>query len=222
MYTLIYLMAGQGQRMNLGYNKAFYQYNKDKYVFQLALNKFINNPKINKILLVTDKENIHLVENMYYENNKIQIIEGGIKRIDSVSNALKLVDTKYAIIHDSARCFISENDINNLLNVTDFDALYACKKVTDTIRKQELNEYNNFNTLNRNELLIVETPQIFNTNILKKEMNNMNNNIEYTDEISLLENKNYKVIPCLTNDLNIKLTNINDLNLLTLLGDKND
>jgi 2-C-methyl-D-erythritol 4-phosphate cytidylyltransferase len=84
------------------YNKAFYQYNKDKYVFQLALNKFINNPKINKILLVTDKENIHLVENMYYENNKIQIIEGGIKRIDSVSNALKLVDTKYAIIHDSA------------------------------------------------------------------------------------------------------------------------
>jgi 2-C-methyl-D-erythritol 4-phosphate cytidylyltransferase len=177
---------------------------------------------INKILLVTDKENIHLVENMYYKNNKIQIIEGGIKRIDSVSNALKLVDTKYVIIHDSARCFISENDINNLLNVTDFDALYACKKVTDTIRKQELNEYNNFNTLNRNELLIVETPQIFNTNILKKEMNNMNNNIEYTDEISLLENKNYKVIPCLTNDLNIKLTNINDLNLLTLLGDKND
>ena len=33
---------------------------------------------------------------------------------------------------------------------------------------------------------------------LIKEMNNMDNNIEYTDEISLLENKNYKVIPCIT------------------------
>ena len=169
---------------------------------------------INKIILVTNKENIDFVSKLYKENSKIEVVVGGEKRIDSVNNALSKISSSYTIIHDSARCFISEKDINNLLQLKDFDAAYACKKVSDTIRMQDINNYQDFKTLNREELLVVETPQIFKTDILKKEFNSK---LEYTDEISLLENKGYIVKPYITSNFNFKLTNLYDLKLLDIL-----
>jgi 2-C-methyl-D-erythritol 4-phosphate cytidylyltransferase len=116
------------------------------------------------------------------------------------------------MIHDAARVLVSEQIIKDCLN-NNSDLYYVCIPLKDTIRTS------NNKTLNRSELLSVQTPQGGLTELFLKY-----NDLSTTDDISSFENLDYKIDKINGSDYNFKLTTKFDLEILKkiILGGQYD
>ena len=118
--TLILAAAGVGKRMGLGYPKQFLEY-KGKPLFIIPLKVAQKSDIVDDIIVVTNKENITLVENyckQYGIDKVIKVTEGGKERQNSIYNALKY-DNKSDIIlvQDGVRPFLKERYIEECCKV---------------------------------------------------------------------------------------------------------
>ena len=203
--SLILLLGGASTRSNLDINKTLYQINNIP-LFIYSLDKFYKLSFDEYILVVReeDKEEINkILENYPYD---VKIVTGGARRCDSVKNGLKEVHTSCAFIHDAARPLVNINDIKSLINIMEasFVATLA-SKVSDTIRN-----INNNHRINRDDLLLISTPQAFDQTLFK---DILNNDQDITDEISLFED-NYDIKYVIETSINPKLTYQKDLELI--------
>lgn len=176
---------------------------------------------INQIVITAEKkyfETIHSLVVKYRITKLTMLVEGGKTRFESVKNAFNQVqayDNDLVLIHDAARPNIDTKLINSILS-------FAWKKgntvigtkIADTVKK--VNRGIIKDTVNRDDLWAVQTPQVFKYKDLKKSYSeNKSNN--YTDESSLLESAGYKVNLFEGSDENLKITTIYDLKLLKKL-----
>lgn len=77
--TMIVAAAGVGKRMGLGYPKQFLEY-KGKPLFIMPLEVAQNSNIVDEIIVVTNKENVSLVENycnQYGLSKVVKVTEGG-------------------------------------------------------------------------------------------------------------------------------------------------
>lgn len=209
----IILAAGNSTRMNMSLNKQFLEIN-NKPVIYYSLYKFLNVDFVNNVILVLNddykKYCIENVINKFFPNYKIKIVIGGFRRQDSVFNALKHVDTQYVLIHDGARPFVSYKCIKNgIENAYKYGASSCYVLPKDTIK---INKNNYIKTLNRDELLCIQTPQCFKTNTLFSAYDYViKNNITITDETSALDLIGEETFFYLGDYFNIKITTKEDL-----------
>lgn len=213
--SVIILAAGQGSRMNLGYNKMFYIH-EGKTIIQRTVQSFAINKNIADIIIVANHKDIKYISNLF--DNKYNVIEGGIERYESVNCGLKEVTTDYVLIHDGARCNISQNLIDMICRATiDYNAAFLGVLSKDTIHLVEGEEISD--TLNRNQCYIAQTPQGFQTNLIKeaydKYLNNKSIITNLTDDVMLVS-KVLNVKSKLVNSdySNIKITTIEDTKCL--------
>ncbi len=205
--TVILLAAGSGSRVGLGYNKVLEKVN-DKYIYEYSLNNFLS---FNLPVILVVSENDYDFFSKREKN--VTIVMGGKTRNESVLNALSFVKTQRVMIHDAARALISEDIIKKCLENTS-DAYFVYVPLKDTIRNLDNR------TLDRNNLVCVQTPQGGNSELFKKYE-------EYstTDDISSFDNQDVKIEKILGNDYNFKITTKFDLeifkNLVRLNNDKN-
>jgi 2-C-methyl-D-erythritol 2,4-cyclodiphosphate synthase/2-C-methyl-D-erythritol 4-phosphate cytidylyltransferase len=155
---------------------------------------------------------------IHLQTEKVKLIIGGNTRFNSVLNGIKQSNLKTVIIHDAARPNITEEDILKVYEMSKkYDAVSLGVKVKDCIRC--VNEKSN--TLERNHLWRVQTPQALNRELLLEglESNKFEN---YYDDCEVLE-KNFN-IDCFMVEgsyKNIKATTIEDIEYLEfLLGQK--
>ncbi len=88
------------------------------------------------------------------------MLKVGISRQESIKNALKVVKSKYVMISDVARACIPELVVKELLqNKSKADCIVPVLDVSDTVI------YEN-NTINRDEVKLIQTPQLSVTQIL--------------------------------------------------------
>lgn len=102
---------------------------------------------------------------------KVTLVEGGKERSDSVRNALMALssDSKVVAIHDAARPLASAQLFTKLLDqVQKVDGVIPAKRVVDTIKMVEKGSNRIVKTPPRELLWAVETPQVFNTKLLKQ------------------------------------------------------
>jgi 2-C-methyl-D-erythritol 4-phosphate cytidylyltransferase len=207
--------AGMGIRMGSSIPKQFILLD-GKPILHHTLSILDQCSIVNEIILVVAEKEIENarkeVENFYPKVSKV--IVGGKERQDSVYNGLQNLDSKVDIVmvHDGVRPFVSETLIRESIEAArNFGAAITAIPVNDTVKKVN-KEGVVESTLDRNGLWRIQTPQTFQVSLLREAFAKARTDNFYgTDEGSLIEylGRDVKVVP--GSELNIKITQSEDL-----------
>ena len=142
----------------------------------------------------------------------INIVEGGNTRQESVYNGLLAVDksSELICIHDAVRPFVNTNLIQNLVaSIEKHDGVILALPSTDTIKQVVSDQI--LVTLPRETIWRAQTPQLFFKNPLLEGLElAIKENIQGTDESSLLERIGYQIGYVKGSPFNIKITTKED------------
>ena len=219
IYNLLLLLGGKSSRYGGDVNKVYCLIN-NKPVFLYSLDKFIQFKEIKKIIIVYNPDDYSLLNNYLgkYKAYDIELVAGGLERYNSVINGLSKLssDCTKVIVHDGARPNISLDTIRKAIDESnDYSSLSVGVKVTDTIKKVT---EGSCETINRDNLYNMQTPQITDKDLLIKALNCVKKEDNITDDLMAIE-KYTNVTPHITigSKYNIKLTTQDDLQLLEYL-----
>lgn len=168
---VVILAAGVGKRMNSTTPKQFLKL-KGKPILIHTLETFEKHPRISQITLVTNQDSFEQVDNMLreYSLQKVkQVVMGGEERQDSVYAGVKVTQTELVLVHDAVRAFVTPGEISALIRAVNENqpAATLAVPVKDTIKK--VNQAGLVEeTLNRQELWSIQTPQMFERSLLLK------------------------------------------------------
>ena len=161
----VVLSAGSGKRMGSRTKKQYMQIG-GKPIIYYALKAF-EDSFVDEIILVSfcQKE---IVDRYGFSKVK-RIVEGGKERYHSVFQGIMgLTKCDYVFIHDGARPMIKAEMLERLLgDVTKWDACVAGMPAKDTIKIADENG-NIAETPNRNLVWTIQTPQVFEYELIKK------------------------------------------------------
>lgn len=221
MINVALMLAGKGTRMNLDIPKQFIEVN-NKEIFEYALTTFDNNPLVDKIFLVINKEDfIHvkeIIDNKEYKH-PLEIVFGGATRQESVFNALTKINELGAnegdkvLIHDACRPLLTDKLINKIIETLETEkACVPALKMTDSICLSNSSDYIDKNE-DRSKIFALQTPQGFDFNFIFKVHNNARNSeLNYfTDDTSLVIINGGKVKLIEGEKFNFKITTFDDL-----------
>ena len=170
--TLILLGAGNSTRFGIKAKKQWLR-SEDEPLWLFLANKLKNKLNINNIIIVANKNEIPYMKNFA----EFTYVEGGNERQFSLQNALKKVTTKYVMVSDIARICLEDEFLNRLMqNIGTADIVVPYLNVADTVHYQG-------KLIDRNEVKLIQTPQISRTDILKKALEC---NTIFTDDSSAI------------------------------------
>ena len=214
MNVAIILAAGNGTRLSNNIKKQFIKIH-DKQLFLFSFDSFCSS-NIDKILIVSSKEDINYVRSLVSSNEKfLDVIAGGETRQQSVKNALDylkgiLADDDVILIHDAARPLIKFPLINEVINKTiEYDCCSLILPIKDTIISLSKNNYES--TLERDKLASVQTPQGFKFKIIY-EAHLKAIHSSATDDAQLVKKLGFNIHLIKGDEQNFKITTNEDLN----------
>lgn len=216
---VIIVAGGKGLRMGSELPKQFIPIN-GKPVLMHTIDKFISSIEgINIILVIPQSHNSYWKELCIKYNFNIDhtVIFGGETRFHSVQNGLKACDEKDAIvaIHDGVRPLVSKDVIVSMFKrAENVSAVIPTIAVHETVR--QLHSDGNSTTVPREEYVLVQTPQIFTSELIHRAYLQPFNP-HFTDDASVVESLGERVTLIEGNRENIKLTTPLDLKLATIL-----
>lgn len=188
MYDVIIPAAGMGKRMQANQNKILLTINQ-KSILEHTVSVFQQDTHCRAIHLAAQLDEIELLQTMLQAYDKVGIItEGGSERQYSIYNVLKAIDPcEYVFVHDAARPFVTQDTLNKLYeSVQQTNSVIAAVKVKDTIKRIENNQVTE--TLKRDELWQIQTPQAFSYQLLLDAYNKADaDSFLGTDDASLVE-----------------------------------
>lgn len=170
--TLIILAAGDSTRFNSPIKKQWLRIGHEP-LWLFVANRFEKSGKFSNIIVAASKNDVTFMHN--YTDKKI--VEGGATRQASLKNALLHVSTPYVLVTDVARSCISDKMLKRVLDKKGgADCIVPALHVSDTIVYGD-------DTVDRNKILRVQTPQLSRTDVLRKALQT---DKEYTDESSAI------------------------------------
>lgn len=220
--SVIIVAAGNSFRM--GCPKQFMNIGGKPLILRAIL-PFEKSDLIENIIVVVRQEDILKVQNLVNKNNlsKItDIVAGGSTRAQSVCKGLERCgkDTKYVLIHDGARPFVTPAMIHRVLEGVELYGAVACAvPVKDTIKEVETC-WRVSKTHDRSKLYAVHTPQAFEFEKYQKALNKSDDLDVFTDDCSIVENAGYSVYLVEGDYRNIKITTPEDLVIANALLQK--
>jgi 2-C-methyl-D-erythritol 4-phosphate cytidylyltransferase len=215
MVSVIIPAAGLSRRMGKDQNKQFLQL-KNKEVIAYTLEPFEKNPLVKEIVLVIRPEDQMAIQKIIKKFNfsKVTVVMGGNSRQASVYNGIQQSNqlADIILIHDGARPFINEQLITEVIQATEvYDAVAVGVKTKDTIKKIDDDGYI-VETLDRNVLVNIQTPQAFKREVIVNahEQAHQEDYIA-TDDAALVEKYEKKVKFIEGSYDNIKITTPEDI-----------
>lgn len=214
--NVIIVAGGSGSRMNSDIPKQFILIN-NLPILMHTIQKFYQFDKLMKIVLVLPENQFeywYKLVNIYYFKIQVEIAKGGKTRFDSVKNGLAFVKDGIVGIHDAVRPLVNINTISKVYKMAEeMGNAVPVIPVNDSVRV--LSEFGNMH-FDRNNMKIVQTPQCFDVDLLKKAYLQDYNN-QFTDDASVVENLGIKINLTEGNLENIKITTPFDLKLAKAL-----
>ncbi len=214
----IIVAAGRGHRF--GGLKQFYTF-RGRPLLWHALEAFEANRNVHAITVVVPRNKIRYLWREI-EHGKLKkvcsLVSGGPRRQDSVLNGLNTIKARsgIAIIHDGVRPVVSDKLVNRGIRLcTKYKAVIFGSTVSDTLK--EVKNHVVIRTVPRTRLVLIQTPQFFDINLLKNAYRKADLTIEYTDDAALLEDLGIPVYVYQGDRFNIKITQRIDLRLLNKL-----
>ena len=151
---------------------------------------------------------------------KIQLVEGGDHRQNSVANAIRSIsaaDDDIILVHDAVRPFVTEEIIRDVIrSAQKHGAAIAALPAVDTVKQVERTSDGALisATLPRERVVLAQTPQGFRYDVLKKAFDEATNDgFVGTDEASLVERSGHAVAVVMGSPRNIKITTPADMEL---------
>ncbi len=150
----------------------------------------------------------------YLPECQLRFVAGAELRAQSVRNGMAALmpQTKFVAIQDAARPWSSPGLLEKCLSRARLHgAAIPAKAVVDTLKRTS-NDGRIIDTVGRDNLWRVETPQVFNLEQLldaNKRISDMN--VEFTDDASIMEAAGYKVYIVCNQEKNVKITYCKDI-----------
>ncbi len=218
-YAII-VAGGKGSRMNSTTNALPKQFIEigGKPILMHTIERFYQADKEIIIILVLPKEQIHYWQELQLKHQfevPISVTSGGESRFHSVKNGLKLIESEGLVaVHDGVRPFVSITTILKGFELAQkTKAAIPVLEMVDSIRqiKGDKNQ-----AVNRSEYRLVQTPQIFEIELLQKAYL-QDFASTFTDDASVVEAIGHSVSLYEGNRENIKITTPFDLKLAEVL-----
>ena len=210
--TAIIAAAGFGERF--GEKKQLKLLNGRPLLFH-TIQPFIKSELISEILVVVPKDDVIQVDREFKStltSKKIGVISGGKTRQESVNNGLKISDKESELIcvHDGVRPFVTLSLIEKVIKASmEHDGAILAAPSSDTIKKIMGDQI--LETLPRETIWKAQTPQVFSKAALEEAIQiAIDENLEGTDESSILEKIGYQIGFIEGSPLNIKITTKED------------
>ena len=209
--------GGNGSRMNNDTPKQFLLLG-NKPVLYHSIKAFLEAYNDMEIILVLPEEHIGKGQEIidgYFDDSKFKITAGGRTRFHSVQNGLSLVNEEAIVfVHDGVRCLLTSELVKRcyegaLESGTAVPAV-ACK---DSVR---LLTSNGNKILNRNRVMLIQTPQTFHSKILLPAYQ-IDYKDKFTDEATVVEAFGLKINLIEGEVDNIKITTPTDLFIADLI-----
>lgn len=213
--AVIIAAAGKGERIGKAVPKQFISI-KGKEILEYTINVFRGIEMLD-VFLALPEEFVDGAEAKYKVK---KVVAGGKTRQESVYNAFKCIDVeqyKWVLVHDAARPFLSAQLLGKVLDQTMISgSAVPVIELSDTVKT--VSEDKVTNTLERDTLRAVQTPQGFEYRILKKAFDRANDE-DFTgnDESALLERIGESVYTVQGEKINFKITTEEDLDIAKIM-----
>jgi len=180
-----------------------------------TLQPFIQSTLIDEIVVVVAEGDVDQLDRelkSFISSKPIKMVAGGSSRQISVHNGLAAVEesSEFICVHDAVRPFASKNLIEKAVTACkDHDGVIVALSSTDTIKR--VMEDQILETIPREKIWRAQTPQVFSKAALQEALElAKSEDIQGTDEASLLERIGYQVGFVEGSSMNIKITTEED------------
>ncbi|NQT95241.1 MAG: 2-C-methyl-D-erythritol 4-phosphate cytidylyltransferase [Candidatus Omnitrophica bacterium] len=209
--------AGTGSRLSSKVDKPFVKL-CEKEIILYCLRSLEDSPLISEVIIASRPKNIPKLKKLVKREGikKIKaIVKGEKTRALSVRNGLDNVsaDTRFVIIHDCARPFLTQGLIKETLKAAKaYGASLAAVAVKPTIKESGTGVSFVKRTIDRRLLWEAQTPQAFKKELLVKAYKRFKGSCAgFTDDTSLVEKMGQRVKIVKGSYNNIKITTPEDL-----------
>ncbi len=209
----IIVAGGKGERMNADIPKQFLEI-QGKPILMHTLEVFNRFDAGIRLILVLPEVQIKYWNELCAKHNfglKHQIVAGGQSRFNSVKNGLQAVKSPAMVaVHDGVRPLVSVETIARCFETAEkFDTAIPVVDLVDSIR--QVSE-NGSKSVDRNAFKLVQTPQVFDAELLQKAYE-QEYTPQFTDDASVVEAFGTKIQLVEGNRENIKITTEFDLKM---------
>lgn len=208
---VIIVAGGSGSRMQSSLPKQFMILGGEPVVAR-TINTFYEALPGAEIIVVLPEEHIPLWRNLTarFDVAPHRTVCGGKERFDSVKNGIKALseEVEYIAIHDGVRALVSKRLIvGTMLEVETCDAVIP---VVDAVDSYRMVEGEGSKVVSRSLLRIVQTPQVFRSDILRRAYE-QEFDTRFTDDATVVESLGIKITLFSGERSNIKLTTPEDM-----------
>ncbi|NLO72199.1 MAG: 2-C-methyl-D-erythritol 4-phosphate cytidylyltransferase [Porphyromonadaceae bacterium] len=216
--TAIIVAGGKGERMKTAVPKQFLELS-GMPILMHTIKKIYDYDNAIELVLALPESQIEYWKGLCKKHDFMishQIAAGGETRFFSVKNALNTLDDtdRLIAVHDGVRPLVSHDTLKRCFEkAEEKGSAIPVVSLIDSIRRIDGEESV---SLNRNEYRLVQTPQVFYSEIIKKSYDCAYKD-EFTDDASVVESGGYKVHLVEGNSENIKITNGLDLEIAEII-----
>ena len=219
---VVVVAAGSGTRLGYDMPKAFVPLKGEPMLLH-PLRTFDAHPAVASVILVVPHDLVLQARALVSEaglRKVTAVIAGGKERKDSVSNGLRVLDadTHAVLIHDGARPLVSAAVIDRVIaGLADAKAAFPAVPSADTVKRFDPKTGIVKQTLNRDELCCVQTPQGFRVDLVAHLLKRAAELSNAFDEAMLAE----EIVPVKAvqgEQRNFKITVEQDLKLAELIA----
>jgi 2-C-methyl-D-erythritol 4-phosphate cytidylyltransferase len=191
-----------------------------------TLRKFSANPHVTEIYVALRADEIKPFRERLQKEapdvlvKKVELVEGGEHRQQSVANAMAAVTAApedIVLVHDAVRPFVTAEIIDEVIHGAEkFGAAIAGMPAVDTIKQVERTPEGALitATLPRERVVLAQTPQGFRHHVIRKAFDEaIADGFMGTDEASLVERSGHPVAVVMGSPRNIKITTPADMEL---------
>ncbi|MHC5061940.1 MAG: 2-C-methyl-D-erythritol 4-phosphate cytidylyltransferase [Planctomycetota bacterium] len=220
--AVIICAAGSGARFGGNKKKPFIEV-AGRAAFLRSIEFFAEREDVKQTLLAISPDDDEIVKLKWGANlsfNGVKICHGGSERFETVANALKLVadDIDLVVVHDAVRCCLKAKWVDKVIAKAGESgaAILACPVVA-TIKKAADGQI--VESVDRAGLYEVQTPQVFDAELLKRAYENIENadKSTVTDDSTLVHALGHAVSIVQTDNSNIKITRKSDVAIATAI-----
>ena len=207
--------AGSGTRFDAALPKQYFKINEE-LIIEKTINHFLEIDEIKKIIIPLGEQDEIFSNLDIAKNEKIQTVQGGKTRAESVLNALETIkENSLVVVHDAVRPFINSDIIRDLMRDFDEetdDALIYGLPIYEALKKINPDNLSIKKSVDRNKYYLAQTPQICLSGVLKESINYcLKDDYNPGDESEAIEKTGGKIRFLPGNRSNIKITVQEDL-----------
>lgn len=222
LYKCAAVIVAAGSSTRAGSDKLFEELSGIP-VLAYTISAFQKCKIISDIIIVTREDKIQCVSeicNKYSFDKVRKVVRGGESRTESAMKGISEVPKKTELIaiHDGARPFVSDDLINNCVAAAHkYHAAVPALTSTDTIKIIDNSKFFS-GTLDREKVCRVQTPQVFDADLIKGALSSaLQRKVTYTDDSAAVEYMGFKAAKVTGSEDNIKITYNRDFSIANII-----